>query len=236
MLQICWLRVYGSSLGAAAARRVLYLRSGAQSANPGEASMANALRYGNTEQRSIDAGIGQFRLEEQRSAAFEMNFVLIHMREHGVEKEMSAEHRPSVRLCAGSTLRPDGLASASIQSLEAAAARYSEALLHMGGNHPATQYYLGTCQLDAGRFAEGVANVGAAIKADPANFEEEAHQRLRAGRQGVEMLCNKPDPGSASEESIWGFDEGHGKLVQVWDDAIPDWLMARVAAAATAHQ
>lgn len=50
MLQICWLRVYGSSLGAAAARRVLYLRSGAQSANPGEASMANALRYGNTEQ------------------------------------------------------------------------------------------------------------------------------------------------------------------------------------------
>lgn len=56
---------------------------------------------------------------------------------------------------------------------------------------PPRRYYLGTCQLDAGRFAEGVANVGAAIKADPANFEEEAHQRLRAGRQVCRTLHPK---------------------------------------------
>jgi hypothetical protein len=34
----------------------------------------------------------------------------------------------------------------------------------MGGSHAATQYYLGTAQLDAGLFVEGVDNVAAALR------------------------------------------------------------------------
>ena len=137
---------------------------------------------------------------------------------------------------------PGGVATASAESLEAAATLYKEALVHMGGNHPATQYYLGTCQLDVGRFEEGVENVAGAIKADPSNFDEEAHRRLRAGQQGAEMVCtaleSKPDSGSdaATAAATWGFDDGHAHLVQVWDGALSPALLGLVAAAAAAHQ
>eukprot|EP00960_Hanusia_phi_P048786 759164-Hanusia_phi.AAC.2 len=88
---------------------------------------------------------------------------------------------------------------------------YKQALDSMGGKHAATQYYLGTCQLDsgteqnsaslylhlknsvsilrrffsqsdAGKFEEGVRNVAAALKAEPDTFGPEAFQRLTAGQ------------------------------------------------------
>ena len=91
----------------------------------------------------------------------------------------------------GHELHVAGNADASASALAAAIGHYTAALDSMGGAHAATQYYLGTAQLDAGLFAEGVANVAAALHAEPDNFGPEAVQRLRAGRQSVDMSSHK---------------------------------------------
>ena len=63
----------------------------------------------------------------------------------------------------------------------------------MHGNHPATQYYLGTAQLDGGYIEEGVKNIAAALEADPANFDGSAQRRLSSGRASA-LLMSHPNP------------------------------------------
>ena len=150
---------------------------------------------------------------------------------------------------AGHELHLAGNADASYEALTGAIDHYASALQHMGGAHAATQYYLGTAQLDAGFFAAGVANVAAALAADADNFGPAAVQRLKSGRQSVDMACTaraqcddtkhsgagKCRAGEAAEGQGGGGGRAAGAsvdaLVTVWDDAISGDLLEAVAAA-----
>jgi hypothetical protein len=105
----------------------------------------------------------------------------------------------------------------------------------MGGSHSATQYYLGTAQLDAGIFADGVRNVAAALQQDPDNFGPEAVQRLKSGRQSVDMACEKRASCGAGEVGPEGVGVD-APLVSVWDDAVSGDLLQVAAAAGSALQ
>ena len=149
---------------------------------------------------------------------------------------------------AGHELHLSGNADASYEALTGAIDHYASALQHMGGAHAATQYYLGTAQLDAGFFAAGVENVAAALAADADNFGPEAVQRLKSGRQSVDMACTSRAQCDDTKHSGAGncktglTAEGQGEasrasaasddaLVTVWDDAISGDLLEAVAAA-----
>ena len=151
---------------------------------------------------------------------------------------------------AGHELHLAGNADASYEALTGAIDHYASALQHMGGAHAATQYYLGTAQLDAGFFAAGVANVAAALAADADNFGPAAVQRLKSGRQSVDMACTaraqcddtskhsgagKRRTAEAAEGQGGGGGRAAGAsddaLVTVWDDAISGDLLEAVAAA-----
>ncbi|EKX31788.1 hypothetical protein GUITHDRAFT_149077, partial [Guillardia theta CCMP2712] len=110
--------------------------------------------------------------------------------------------------------------AAAFEGKTEAIINYKQALDSMGGQHAATQYYLGTCQLDSGKFEEGVKNVAAALKAEPDTFGPEAFQRLTAGQQSVDMICRQ-EPRA---------------LVTAWDDVFDRGFLPTLTAAATALQ
>mmetsp|Transcript_63644 Transcript_63644/g.109308 ORF Transcript_63644/g.109308 Transcript_63644/m.109308 type:complete len:714 (+) Transcript_63644:24-2165(+) len=79
---------------------------------------------------------------------------------------------------------------------------YRTVLTLMRDNHPATQFYLGTCQLDWGaNIDDGVSNIEAALKADPENFDGSATRRLIEGRSVAAMQARKMQGTRAVDQS-----------------------------------
>lgn len=112
--------------------------------------------------------------------------------------------------------------------------QYEVVLGLMRGQHPATQFYLGTCQLDYGDTAAGVRNIEAALKSDPENFERSAWVRLHAGQKLQIMQCSRDE----QDRSRWRL---HGAICpetascpfsRVWDSVFTTAELRRLDAAA----
>eukprot|EP00931_Biecheleriopsis_adriatica_P080468 TRINITY_DN53818_c0_g1_i1.p1 TRINITY_DN53818_c0_g1~~TRINITY_DN53818_c0_g1_i1.p1 ORF type:complete len:444 (-),score=58.45 TRINITY_DN53818_c0_g1_i1:152-1483(-) len=124
------------------------------------------------------------------------------------------------------------LESLQVTDFEAAMSEYRKVLTLMNGKHPATQYYLGTCQLDFGDYLAGVENISAALAAEPENFDASARQRLESGRAGLLMQCSEghvpiseeardkdeTDIAEAAKHASASPDCSVRPLVAVWDD------------------
>lgn len=104
--------------------------------------------------------------------------------------------------------------------------QYQAVLSLMSGNHPATQYYLGTCQLDYGDAISGVKNISEALAADAANFDPSAWQRLAAGKSMILMHSSEEACGQdarsksadSKKDNVVACVSNHKLLVNAWDD------------------
>lgn len=122
---------------------------------------------------------------------------------------------------------------------KAAFGQYEEVLRLMRGNHPATRYYLGTCQLDYGDPSSGVHNIAEALTADPANFEPCAWQRLTAGRASLLMECTeaaavdcKLDVSRSARTDGAAVTSDESYICTAWDDVFTDPELERLDIAA----